>query len=104
MIFRSDSISDAIRYIGAMFGAGGRDVRESVYYLIEYLPEFILCIVACLPVKRKIEVLLEKRVDKSGLARAALEIGPKVFAFLVFVLSYLKLATGSFNPFIYFQF
>ena len=104
VIFRSDSISDAIRYVGVMFGAGGGDAREAVYYLIEYLPEFVLCIVACLPLKKAVERALGKKAEKSHSARVLIEIGPKLFAAVVFALAYLKLATGSFNPFIYFQF
>ena len=46
--------------------------------------------------------MLEKR--DSRLSRGILVAGPKLASLALLVLSYCKLVTGSFNPFIYFRF
>lgn len=56
-----------------------------------------------LPLKNKLRELLSCRSD-STLCTLVLEWGPKLWALGVLLLSYMKLATGSFNPFIYFRF
>ena len=60
------------------------------------------CLIAALPVK----VWLQNRLPEGATGPAALaQIWcPKLAALALLALSYLKLATGSFNPFIYFQF
>ena len=103
VFFRSPDLGYAFSYIGAMFGGGAAFSGEAVYYLRQYLPEFLLCIVAALPVKLWLQERLEKRADKP-LPALTLEWGPKLLALLLLILSYLMLVTGSFNPFIYFQF
>ena len=104
VLFRSDSIADAGRYLAVMFGGGGFAVDQAVYYIVEYLPEFILCIVASLPIKVALERRLDRSCESSMLAFLTKELGTKLFAFAVFVLSFIKLISGNFNPFIYFQF
>ena len=52
--------------------------------------------------KQWLEQALGRR-DNPG-AGAVLVWAPKVLAIVLFVLSYAKLVTGSFNPFIYFRF
>ena len=103
VLFRAPSASYAAGYIGAMFGAGGTFSGEAYFYLRQYLPEFILCIIASLPVKTAAEGWLKKREQRPfcGFLQEWFPVGA---ALLMLALSYLKLVTGSFNPFIYFQF
>ncbi len=103
VLFRADTVGDAIRYLSAMFGVGAAaDNGQSVYYLLEYLPEWILFILCALPLRD----VLRKRLENtaSPFARKAAVWGPKAAAILLLFLSYIKLSTGSFNPFIYFRF
>ena len=102
VLFRADSISGAFIYLKSMF-SGDLHSPQTTYYLTEYLPEFILCIVACLPIKVWLEKFFANKAD-SKFFGAVYTIAPKLFAAIVFVLGYFKLASGSFNPFIYFQF
>ncbi len=83
------------------FGGGGLD-GHSVYLLLEYWPEWIACFAAALPVKD----WLQKKLSRRETLPAALvrEWAPKLAALILLGLSYMKLASGSFNPFIYFQF
>lgn len=102
VMFRSSGIGYGLSYFRSMAGLGGRPDGQAVYYLLEYWPEWIACVLASLPVKVWAQRSLERR---EGLLPAlTLEWGPKLAALGLLGLSYTKLATGSFNPFIYFQF
>ena len=75
---------------------------RAVYYALEFWPELLLCCIAALPVKNLLETALEKRNSK--LSRGILIVGPKLASLALLALSYCRLVTGSFNPFIYFRF
>ena len=103
VLFRADDIGAALRYMAAMFGrAPSLCDSRAVYYALEFWPELLLCCIAALPVKALLETALEKR--DSRLSRGILVAGPKLASLALLVLSYCKLVTGSFNPFIYFRF
>ena len=103
VLFRSANLGYAAAYFGTMFGIGESATDgQTVYYLLEYWPEWIACLIAALPIKIWLqEKLAEKERGPAALAR---EWFPKLVALFLLALSYLKLASGSFNPFIYFQF
>lgn len=103
VLFRSDSLAGAVRYAGVMFGVGSAGLvsGEAVYYLKLYLPQFIIGIIAAMPVK----IYLENKLKEGNrVSRFVLEWFPKAFALSMLAISYVELVTGSFNPFIYFQF
>ncbi|USF28000.1 Peptidoglycan O-acetyltransferase [Firmicutes bacterium ASF500] len=102
VMFRSSGIGYGLSYFRSMIGLGGRPDGQAVYYLLEYWPEWIACVLASLPVKVWAQRSLERR--EGPLPALTLEWGPKFAALGLLGLSYTKLATGSFNPFIYFQF
>lgn len=102
VIFRSDTLTHAFGYIGAMFGSSGALYDgQGVYYVLEYWPELVFAMIAVLPVKNLLERFLN---GKSGMAGTLYIWGPRALALVLLALSYLKLVTGSFNPFIYFRF
>lgn len=103
ILFRSDSVAKAGMYYQALFGGSGFSSSQTVYYLREHSWEFICCILAALPITR----VLEKRFLGSGAkpwTRTTARVLSMAFAALVFLLSYMQLEYGGFNPFIYFQF
>lgn len=100
VLFRSETLGGAWTYLGAMFGAGGTGTAEFVYLLREYAPELVLCVIAVFPLKK----LALSRLEKRGRTPAWAQIAVLVAALFVFALSYMKLVSGSFMPFIYFQF
>ena len=102
VLFRSPSLSYALGYFGAMFGLGGGASGQEVYFLLEYWPEWIGALLAILPWKLWLQERLEERGD--ALSQGVLEWAPKLMALGLMGLSYVKLVSGSFNPFIYFQF
>lgn len=102
VIFRSESMSYAFGYLGRMFspaafGAGG---GEAVYYLREYLPEWILAAVFSVPAGRALSGVASRL--KQG--QAVCETARLVFLFAVFLIAILFLVNSTFNPFIYFRF
>lgn len=103
VLFRGESLPYVGGYLGAMFGLGGTaSGGQAAYYLLEYWPEWIACLIACLPVNNWIYAkLAQGETGWPGFARQWL---PKLAALCLLALSYMKLAAGSFNPFIYFQF
>ncbi len=103
VLFRSDSLHRAWLYVKAMFGSSGGFSWQAVYYLREYAPEFLCCVLASLPLKP----FLEKRCLGEGASpalRCVSRIGAMGLAAVIFVLGYMELVHGGFNPFIYFQF
>ena len=107
VFFRASDLPHAFSYLAAMFGFGdGLWDGQAVYYLLEYAPEWILCIAASMPLKVLLQKKLENARDKkgSGTAAALLIWWPKLAALFLLIISYTELVTGSFNPFIYFRF
>jgi alginate O-acetyltransferase complex protein AlgI len=104
VLFRADSLSAAVSYLGAMFGARGAPLSDgqTIYILKEYWPELIFAVVAALPVKNAVHSLLKRR--EAGFGGYLLAWGPRLLGGLLLACSYLKLVIGSFNPFIYFRF
>jgi len=103
VLFRSPNAAYAQAYLGAMLGLGnGAADGQTVYYLLEYWPEWIACVIAALPVKVWLQDWLEAR--KTATAMLLQTWGPKLASLAVLAASYMKLVPGSFNPFIYFQF
>lgn len=103
VFFRSPTLGYATTYIGALFGAhGGIASTSAVYYILEYWPEWLCAVVACLPIRDMLKGKLQAQNRK--LCDVVVYVGPRVLALILFALSYIKLVTGSFNPFIYFQF
>ena len=102
VFFRAPSLSDAIAYLSAMFGLrAGVNQGQAVYYLREYAAEWIFCAAASLPLLPWLRTWCGNRTKAvQNLTYAAEKLG----ASAVFLYSYVKLATGSFNPFIYFHF
>ncbi len=103
VFFRSPDLSYAASYIASMFGAGSGIMSASaVYYIVEYWPEWVIGIIACLPIRDYLKNKLEAK--NTNISEAVLTLAPKLIALCLFAVSYIKLVTGSFNPFIYFQF
>ena len=104
VLFRAETLDYAVRFLRAMagFAQGGLTDGRTTYYLLEFRWELLLAIPAAMPVKSWLQNWLE---SKSGAAaQALLAWGPKLIALGTFGLSFLRLVSSSFNPFIYFRF
>lgn len=96
VIFNATDLSEAVSYVGAMFGMGGYPwiSAEAIYYLISYAVVLVIALVGATPFARTLAVNLEEKV---GWLEPLLLIG-------VLILSTAYLVDGSFNPFLYFRF
>ena len=103
VLFRAVDLSHAHSYLGAMVGITSATAQsgQSIYYILQFLPEWILAFVACLPIKQWVQSSLWQN-NKTG--QLVLYYTSRIAALLLLMLSYSELVTGSFNPFIYFQF
>jgi DNA-binding transcriptional MerR regulator len=90
--------------LGTMFGIGAPALSsgDAVYYLRQFLPEWILFVVCALPITKWLGSRFASREDK--FACILRDLVPAMFALTVFGIGYLRLSVGSFNPFIYFRF
>ena len=103
VLFRAPDLGYAVGYLKAMFGGGaGLPCRQGVYYLLEFWPEWVLGLLAVLPWKHWAARWLDARQGRG--AALVRSWGPAFLALGLLALSYVKLVSGSFNPFIYFQF
>ena len=75
---------------------------QHVYAMLLVILSWVLFRADDMPVKNLLETALEKRNSK--LSRGILIVGPKLASLALLALSYCRLVTGSFNPFIYFRF
>lgn len=105
VLFRSETLSYARAYIATMFGAGENALwcKTFLFQLRQYIPYVLLCLIGIFPIKTRLENLLQANPNYA-ICKLLLAWGPKLLAMLALGLSYMKLSTGSFNPFIYFQF
>lgn len=99
VLFRADSIKEAIVYISKMFGIGSVQVVDNLF-LEQWSIAWPFIIIGCLGSLPIIPVLEKKfNTDIIGL-----QICRIVFVSLIFVLSIVYIVCSSYNPFIYFNF
>ncbi|MBR3819594.1 MAG: MBOAT family protein [Clostridia bacterium] len=97
VIFRSESVGNAVNYIASMLGLSGTIVDNSaLFYLKENIICFILATVCSTPVI--------KHLNEKYLANKIGEIVVSVILALVFLVSVIYIVKGTYNPFIYFNF
>ena len=99
VIFRSDSINDAVIYILGMFGRGSGKLVDRVFvaYLKQNICFYIPAIIGCMPILESLEI---KFGEKNPIYNAA--FGATVLAGFVISVSYI--INNGYNPFIYFNF
>lgn len=96
VFFACETMTDALKYLGAMFGIGSNGLTDSssAYFSSSYMITLIIALIAMLPLGKKIaKPLIEKN--------ALLILIPCV---AVFFLCMAYLADATYNPFLYFRF
>ncbi len=98
VFFRSDSIGDALGYIGIMLGVGGNKLADEIFY--HYLSGSYMLLVLAFLLSMPVVPYLQKKFccqvwgqNMEGILGTA-----------IFLLSVLMCTSGSYNPFIYFNF
>lgn len=112
VIFRCDSVSDALSFIGSMFGASGlygNDTVPSPVLLQQsgvstvFFVTLIFAVLFSAPIIPWLKNKLESSCTKLAL-RGAVYCTADFVLIVLLVLSSVQLALGSYNPFIYFDF
>lgn len=99
VVFRSNSVQEAVGYIKIMFGSGNNGVLDKavVYQLKNYMFFLVVGIVGVIPFTRNriMRVVLNKNIVK---------LGGTLILLILFCVAIAQLMIGSYNPFIYFMF
>ena len=103
VIFRADTLSYAIQYLGAMFSFGTTGIVSgpSLFYVREYGLAFVMSIMASVPLFPLLEQWTENRKWKVQLGCHGVVMVAITVLFYGAVVYIIK---GSYNPFIYFNF
>ena len=105
VIFRSETMGGAIKYLGYMFGvdAGGLVDKAFYYYLVNGKWVLLAALLCTMPIIQSLRKLLELKSQSPGWL-TAMEYGRIMMTALIFVLSLLACVNSTYNPFIYFNF
>lgn len=98
VVFRAESMPDALHYFGAMFGLNGNALVDGLAtgYFFQNLVLIIVAMVASTPLFRTLDRRFCDRIAYRCIYAAVL--------ILLFILSLASLVSNSYNPFIYFNF
>lgn len=97
VLFRAESIPDALRYMGCMFGAGGSLIDgKFTGFITQYGLLMSIGIFFCTPALKMLTAKIKPNIF--------LDILRVLLLFGLFVLSVASLVGSSYNPFIYFNF
>ncbi len=110
VIFRADTMSQALGVIGKMF-TGFSFTNESMSLELQQLtPYFIVMLIAAVLASGPIQEIgaaLKKKITSDGTnikSELVLEVASYMICILILVWCVLRLSGGSYNPFIYFRF
>lgn len=112
VFFRSLSIGNAFLHLKAMFGfpsGDGIEYNTGMFVSSEILIALGAGIIASLPLfpflaRRKKRLMASASARKAGFIQTGYAMGYTLFLLALFVLSAMSLASGTYNPFIYFRF
>jgi len=111
VIFRSESLTVAIKYIGVMFGIGAKSFSDRIFFYYLNGGKWVLLagIFFSLPIRTyllNMSKVLRDRQDKlSFLGNPKILVTIKIISlFFIFVISVLIVVNSTYNPFIYFNF
>lgn len=98
ILFRSNNISQAIAYIGSLFGLRNNTFIDNVafIYFKEFWVYFILGIILCIPLAQKMYSRLKKY--------KTFQIGVAIVIMMILFISISYINQNVYNPFIYFNF
>ncbi len=103
-VFRADTMTQAVQYLGAMF-TGGPGSAADMAQAVTYLTPWFLCVaaVACVT-SFPVCPAMESRLRRSGRGEAVYTAVSYGLSAALFALCILSLAADTYNPFIYFRF
>ena len=99
VIFRSDSLKDAVHYIGAMFGYHASSIVD--LQAINYIKNGGMGLSASIILSMPVYSLIKNRVEKHEIMWQILE---SLIILAVFICSLFAVIGSTYHPFIYFHF
>ena len=101
VLFRADTLKNAVVYIQSMFG---NVQRITDYTLLSYLDRWTVSMLVCgiffaTPLPMEMGNVLKMKLNEK-----AITVIKYFFLILIFCFSILRIVAGTYNPFIYFQF
>jgi len=100
--FRADTLSDSLGLLSKMFVYSKSDTYTIGYILQnDFLLIGIVSIVLSMPIIPRLNSYIEKLPSKQNIAANFIYLAS---LFLLLLLSIMQLASGTYNPFIYFRF
>lgn len=101
VLFRSSNLTEAHNYFRAMFGGSGLILSDYTFMFIkEYFVFFLLAIIFSTPIAKR----MNKHIVEKAKFNKVFHIFYPILLISLFVISTTYLVTGSYNPFIYFNF
>lgn len=102
-LFVFEDMGKGIHFLKLLFGSYGQGVlnRETVYLLYNHLVLFVICILGCTGLPRRIGNWICGKLADREIVWVVLE---NVFYVGIFILSVAWLVDSTFNPFLYFRF
>lgn len=104
VIFRADTMTQALQMISQMFCGWDFSSSKMIFAVEQLTPmfifTFIVAIIGSIPLLEKIQ----KRWNRESLIGIILQPASYVFTVILLFLCMLSLASGTYNPFIYFRF
>lgn len=102
VIFRTETLGESVQYFQSMFGLV--PVQNGGFSLPYYIHKYEIFILACgmiamMPLGKRLYLWLQEKLPQTGFA-----ILENTVTLLLFGISALYVVTGTYNPFIYFQF
>ena len=107
VLFRCDAFSHALEYYAALFGqAVGSPARQPfvLYFDALLATTLALSVFGAGPLARRVGVWRDAIAMRGGTLRAAVLTADVAWLALVFITASTFLASGTYNPFIYFRF
>lgn len=96
VIFRAETMGQAIGWIGRMFGTGGITLGDRSLALTQLTPLYLLTFLLAIPGSTPLIKRFGKRIPENVIS--------DVLCLACLILCMLRLAGGGYNPFIYFRF
>ena len=107
VIFRLESVSDSFRYIKTLFISTSEDVHYNVFMFLskENIVVLVLALIMSFNgLNMAFHYLVKKLKFESEKASSVIEFLKYIGLFLIFIYCIMNVASGSYNPFIYFRF
>ena len=99
VVFRAESMTDAINYIQTMFGFGASSFVDPLF--LQCLQQLSVWLVIGIVLSTPIVPYLKKKLPQNNIVLDILYI---VFMVVIFVIATSSIVSSSYNPFIYFNF